>query len=544
MGKLIKFESDADAYFDRAVDAAEDGSFMSALHYARRAAKLDSYSTDALMLIAEIYTEMGLFYPAINQYFKTLALDEDAFECYMAIGQNFYLMDANIAALKYLKRGIDGAWDAEYLSQARSVLESIGTEKKFRLVGGGNGSNNEIILNLSRSLFADGEYSHAINLLNFVPEKSENYPEALLQKALCTRHLKDFEGSRKYTEELLARDGNDIHALCNKAKLYLETKEIEKAAEILDYLAETQTTDRGELYGLAVTMLDANRDADALNFLEKFADREPYELNVLILLGQVYYNLKKSDKAQECFLAVLAIDEGNLIAKYYNRYIQEARKSKKPRLKYILQLPLAEANRILRKLITATDKSPAEFREAVLGDRGFFDEARWLYGVNRHEAADRLNIRLAALSDKRVTEFLRVQLSDMKVPNIVKKSIFTAMLREGKVKRLALVIDDDIRFFACSRPKSLAEAPQAVIDAYCIVFAALAFIGEGFENRLKTVVSKFMKTHANKLAEFSDINALACALALTSGEKDFGDIAVLTKIFDADTKIVRKYLKK
>ena len=533
------FEQDADSYFDRAVAAVEDGRFYTALHYARRAARLDSYSIDAMMLIAEIYTEMGLYYQAINQYFKVLTFEEEASECYIAIGQNFYMLDQNLTALKFIKRGIAGAWDQESLQQAKAVLESVGGENKFRVISGSR--NNELVISMAQSLIGDGEYDGAIKLLNFVPEDSAQYPSAALHKAVCLRSLGDYDGSLKLTEEQLKENPDDISLLCNLVKIYIETKRTADADGLLEELKTLTAAGRDDSYAIAVALLCGDKPADAVKFLERYLESDPYEANVLTILGQAYHNIGELDKAQECFLAILAVDDDNIVAKFYNKYIQEARIRKKPALKYIFQLPLKEVNKTIARLAKTAGLSDGGFRDAVL-KKGFFEELMWLYGIGRQELYELINGRLAGVSDRRADDFLRSALVDLRVSNLVKKSIFAAMLKTGKTKRLAVTVGEDIKFLTVTRPKSLISAPDHVIGAYSAVFSALAFIAEGFEKKLNAAVNKLNKTFA-KHPSLTSVPELACMLAYITEGGYLGNLDGIIKIFSADGNAVREYFK-
>jgi tetratricopeptide (TPR) repeat protein len=536
------FEQDADSYYEKAIAAAEDENYLSALHYARRVADVDQYSDDAYMLTAEIYAEMGLFHRAVSQYFKILALDEGAADCYIAIGQNYYMMGANIPALNFIKRGIDCACDSEYLIQARAMLDEISEGPRFRLVSAEQ--NHEFLLSMAKSLMADNDFESAGRLLNFVPEDSGNYCEAVLQSAICSRYNKDYERSKELTLKALETEPGNVIARCNYAGLLLDAGDAANGEAELDALESDTGCGASELYCIAITMLDAERENTAARFFEKFLALEPYSENVLMLLGQVYYNLGDLDAAQNCMLTVLSIDPESIVARYYNKYFQSARKRRKPKLRYSRQIPSAAANKLLAELWKTGRMSDDALTAYIDEKRDFFDTVLWMYKINRLALAELVSLRLAVLPDRQVSAFLRLCLADTGISNMVKKSILTAILKSAPPNRLALVVDDDIRFLSSGTPKILADADYVIKSAYCSVFAATAFIAGGFERKLNAMLKRFFKEFSGLLYRFDSAPELACVFAYRLGGSYFSDkITELAGIFNADEKLLKYYLE-
>lgn len=106
-GKILKFLQDADYYFDLALDCLEVEDYLTALEYIRRAIKQDPAELDFRFLLAQIYSDMGLYSKSNFEYFKILAIDSKIGECFLRISQNYYMLRNEAASVYYLKKSME-----------------------------------------------------------------------------------------------------------------------------------------------------------------------------------------------------------------------------------------------------------------------------------------------------------------------------------------------------------------------------------------------------------------------------------------------------
>jgi tetratricopeptide (TPR) repeat protein len=109
------------------------------------------------------------------------------------------------------------------------------------------------------------------------------------------------------------------------AKLYIKTKEYEKAVQHAEKYSSIRPFDSDFLYYIAFAYKKNEKYEFALDFSERLRLRNPKHLKNLLLLAECYISLENFKKAQSTINCLLELDSGHPRAIQIAALIQEKR---------------------------------------------------------------------------------------------------------------------------------------------------------------------------------------------------------------------------
>lgn len=545
-GKILKFLQDAEYYFDLALDYLDAEDYLNALDYTRRAIKLDPYELDYIFLLAQIYSEMGLYAKSNFEYFKLLAIDQNLGECYLRISQNYYMMREEEAAVYYIKKSMEFDFDQddfdedeEFAVDYEEMLRDLSGNNKFRLIS--KNMEDQMLLNYANKLMSISEYDSAMQLLSYVKPDSKYYINALNSAAFCSARIDNPEQEIELALKVLEIDPYNINALCNLADGYVQAGKVEEAQRVADALLQLKIADTRDYYKAAIALLECGYNKQAIKYLCDFLSYHPYHEAGLLLLSLAYYNQKELDLARECVYKLVRIDNTNTIAKYYNQYFQNHQEFKP--LEYIRQVPKEEADRRIKMFEEIVQYSSEDLIKLIKTNPEFFHYAKWIFEYASIGLTQKLIERLARIRNQQAQTFLRECLVDNLLSFVVKQRILRTLLSLMPNKKIALVHEDEIRFITPKANKLIFNFPKVYFEAYLDVFTSLAFVDKDYESEFNRSVRKILNLCDAKKIRFRSRRNLAALFAYNFKRPEiFCDLNTVVKIFGANKKSVAKYL--
>lgn len=528
------------------MDAEE---FFRALFYVNKAIEDDPDMLDNYFLLADIYSDMGLYSQSNNIYYRLLAADEELTDCYFRIAQNYIYLGDTDTAVWYLKRSIAFSFDEEELEDASEVLNLIGgdatevSKRKLRLIT--PDSIHERTLESSREALAGGDYQGALDLLSKIPQESEHYNEALnniaFGYACMNRHDLSLDVSRK----AIASEPDNIYTLCNMISSYSNLKDGEGLEKACGALGSVKAQDPADHFKVAVAYLECGDIEAAVKHLNIFLDNFPYNEAAILLLGFAYHNQGEIMKAKECMVELINLDPANTVAKYYNLLMsQEGYVPQK--LEYIRQVPPAETMDRLQRLSGFASLKGAVAAQAVNDNIGdIVGLIKWCFMLPDFELHDNLIAKLAECRTAAAEGFLQSCLVDTNLSDAIKRRIIPKLIQDKTARNVSIVVGDKFRSFSYRLTKAVSESSPYFVQGYSEVFAVMAMFAEGFENDLLKAARKIVSKLKGQLESMHSASALSAVIAYEFGRiKSFGDIATVCALFGASESTVKSYLKR
>jgi len=236
-------------YFRKVGDAyAADGFVVKAIAMYKKLTKLGSVSTDALVKLADLYTQQGLYNDARAQY--------------MAIADQYLKNNDRENAIGVFKKMLD-------LDPDNAAMQAKVADLYLKL--GKNQEALEIYFNSAQSLQQKGSVDAAREALDHVLRIDPKHGHALLLRG-----------------QLAAESGNNAVAIRDLAKLpdldsrpdalrsllqaYVQTGELDKAEQVLNKLVTVHNDALG-IAAYAEALLNAGKFERALGVYEQYSDK-------------------------------------------------------------------------------------------------------------------------------------------------------------------------------------------------------------------------------------------------------------------------------
>jgi tetratricopeptide (TPR) repeat protein len=546
-GKILKFLQDADYYFELALDCLDAEDYLNALDYIRRAIKIDPHELDFRFLLAQIYSDMGLYAKSNFEYFKLLSLDQNLGECFLRISQNYYMMRDEDSAIYYIKKGMEFDFDQADFDEDDDI--AIDYETMIRELSGNKlkliskNIEDQMLLNYANKLMSISEYDSAMQLLSYVRPDSRYYINALNSAAFCSARVDNPRQEIEFAQKVLEIEPYNVNALCNLADGYAQLGDIQEAQKIADIILQLKITDSNDYYKAAIALLQCGYNKQAIKYLCDFLSFHPYHEAGLLLLSLAYYNQKELDLAQECVYKLVRIDNSNTIAKYYNQFFQSSQEFRE--LEYIKQAPKEEAERRIKMFEEIVEYPSADLIKLIKSDSELFDYAKWIFEYANINLSQSLIEKLARLRNAQAQTFLRECLVDNTLSFVIKQRILRRLLSMLPTKKIALVHEEEIRFISPKVTKNIFNYPKAYFEAFIDVFTSLAFVDRDYETEFNRSTRRVLSLCSARAANFKSRKNIAALFAYNFKRPDiFRDLNTVVKIFGANKKTVMDYLKK
>ena len=524
MGKKINFGNDADYYYNRGMDFADDDKNIEAISNFYLALELDPGNIYIMSELAYSYYELGLIDMATKFYLKILDADRYSDISYIGLIQCFAKTGKFDAALYYLKMGLKyGALDSDYLPKIYPE-EAAKTPPQLGVI---DNSDYSGLLALSGNM-GDGspetpeENKLARILLEHIPESSPQYPEARNRLAKMLFKSGSAEKGIAEAENIIAKYPNYAEAYCTLITIYDGLGDRDKCAETFKRLDAIDARGRNEVTEIAACAADTDNDEMAVKYFGRLFDYVPYEAQSSVMYSVALYNVGKTEEARSYLTALRRLYPENGMVKYYAMCVNDP--SVKGRIKIEYDIPHQESLRRIKYIdekFSVLEKVE-DVTDAMFKDEELYEDVMWL--MNSADQVYAMHIASFLCQDEFWQPLILDRLIDPEVPPSAKRDNLYSYLTYSKVKRFSVVTDDGIMAFYSPRiPKGGNDVFE---NAYWEAFATSAMFSRSFQTKLNKSYKRVLEQIADKtrakykynvesvaavIVRLSDVNPVFCS---------------------------------
>lgn len=219
-----------------------------------------------------------------------------------------------------VRSGDEGYFDPEEFEELFNFFSETEMHDKARLVLEKamkiHHNNYRIKLLWAKQLAEDGQFEHAIRILDEVEtEESEDSEIYLLKGAVYSMMLNFARSVEEYEKAIVLADDEDMEELCITIALQYENLgEFDKALEYLFKAIDFTREPNQILSEIGLCFELADRVEDAVVYFQDFLDKDPTNFTAWFNLGLSFYHLELFEKAIDAMEYALAIDESYLPA--------------------------------------------------------------------------------------------------------------------------------------------------------------------------------------------------------------------------------------
>ncbi|MBR2988594.1 MAG: hypothetical protein IKC64_02590, partial [Clostridia bacterium] len=318
MSKILSLKNDADFYLQRGLKNSDEGNYADAIDDFFTYLTLNPNGGSAVYdEIAFCYGELGQLEESNKYYHYFLDLNRESDSGYLGLIQNYANMDSIHTAIYYLNEGMrkdvfdqDQDFRALYEEAKRLNAET----KKPRLV---KRHHDEDTVDLAKSMIMSGELTLAKRMLDDIPVDSKAFVDANNALAYMEFTLGNFSQADEIIDRSLAVKPDDVVAL--NTKLYCQSRGGDRngANATVEKLVSITPSDDNELFAIALALISAGYEVNALPLLEKLNENRPATRDCMLSLAQIYYNIKEYERACDMITAVRKLYPRDSVVRYY-----------------------------------------------------------------------------------------------------------------------------------------------------------------------------------------------------------------------------------
>ena len=513
MGKRISFGLNADNYYDRGVEEADEGKYIEAISDLYLALELDPGNIYIMSEMAYAYYDLGLVKQAIKVYYRILDADKYSDIAYIGLMQSFVHENRLVSALYYLNLGIEnGVLDTDYdPAEDFSIADIEEKQPAFRVL---RGTNHESAVNLAKRMTLTGEYDLAGKILDVVPENSEQYVDARNHIALLSLAKGDFATSEANARAIIEKDPGNACAYCTLVMACRAGGKTEEAKEALRMLDALDVKDRESVARVAACAMEEGDDEMTVKYYGRLFDFTPYECEPTLIYAEALFNIGRKEDARSYVTALRRLYPDDGTVTYYARLINDP-KTEHITLNY--DIPQQEIDRRINYIEDKFSElaDVEKVVDAMYYDEELYDTVIWLLFSNEYVIAKHVGSFLC--QSELWQPFILDRLIDPDVLPATKKEYLLSYLRYSHVKRFSLLVGDVMLFFTPRKPKC--DDNFALQDAYWEAFATCAFVSPAFQPKLNKIYKKVVDVMNNPdfVPIKIDVIVLAAVMTRLSG---------------------------
>ncbi len=433
---VMPFEQNAEFFFRRAQKKRQGGHYPEAVSLLLRAVQADPSSSEPLMELAELYSEMGCPLESNRCLIVLLSRPQADVTCWFGLACNLYAMGntagSQLAALNYLNQAPEGAYheEASHLISALQYAEHMIEPADRRLL------RCHRLNNRAAALLNADQACMALPLI----EKSLSVHDVPATQALYAFALSE----AGETERALCEAGTLLHrrGLSNADCLYAlrilaQNDQRERALEVARVLEE-RSLDAYERRQLFDALLLLNPE-DTETRLKEELDASPFDRRLWHVRAALDYNAGRTDEALSQWRNMLSLNPQDALSALYVEALTGGHAPSVP-------IPL---NAVLAPEL----KRQAE--EAIRRDEATLAQLTWAI-FEGSSCAQRAVRQLERLDHAELA--MRVALAEPSVPSPIKHALADALKKRGIADPYLLIDRTTLSLSAASTP----PAPNAV----------------------------------------------------------------------------------
>lgn len=433
-GNVIAMNFDAAYFFERGVRFLQRNELTKALKAFRKTVEYEPNNPVNYCNLAGVLSEMGDF-EASNELLEHVLsdLDPNMTECQFYLANNYANMGEYDTAEEYVLRYLDAEPDGEYADDAEEMLGVLLDE-----FGGGRAlekwreeqrqSDTVAATKDGRYFLENGQFEAAVEWLEqVIANDSENFA-AYNNLCLAYYYTGQHDKALSLADEVLYRQPDNIHALCNRAILLKHfgwRDMLEAAAEPLSKVFPLHY-DLAMKVGTTLGLIGWH--GAALNtFRQLLRLTGPAEPVLMHATAAAAANSGDWALAERYWQILLRDTDYKGIAEYYLRQAKEATSAEpgKIRISYQLDLPVEE--QLAEVKVKLKDNSLDEWRRDPLLRASLY----WGLRHGNHETRRRVIRALAVVADDDAEKALRLFLARKEIDDTLRIYALVALKRIG-----------------------------------------------------------------------------------------------------------------
>ncbi|MBO5713126.1 MAG: tetratricopeptide repeat protein [Clostridia bacterium] len=373
MAEVLKFSNNEETFYKLYTKRKESGDYIGALFAIKSYKNVATNKLKVYSAFAETYYLLNQYEKSAEYFFKFLAvLDETNSQ----LKSNYALAYAGLCALYYKvgNKSVAGYYAKKlivlnvasvepYAEVVSEFLESVtSVEGNYYIAYPYDKADFNNLLAEAEETYRKGGYEKAIKMLEIIPPNSKFYADKLSINAVCKYITGDSEGAIKDFDNSLKLKPKNVDTLCNAISILNKLNKTKKANKYVKQLKQITTEDKAELYKSILLYTEIGEEDYAILSSEKYLKLNPYDVSVLILLGQIYYNNKYYNKAYDFFNKALEISSSH-VPRYYKNLASNKLKNLDAvnTLVYSLDVPDKERKKYIKCLKIFLSKSVKDF---------------------------------------------------------------------------------------------------------------------------------------------------------------------------------------
>ncbi len=279
---------DGAMFAGRAAAAIDDTA--DAQKYLDKVTKLNPSRTDALTLLARVYSDQRDYTSAINAYKKVIEADPSRAELYFEIG-NIYLKTQKFQ---------------DAIQSYQKAIQLNITKKEAYLYIGNAYEQQKDFANAATS------YERYLLLLPADPGPAQ------FELGMCYNELGQYDKAILALEDAVKSRPQEQPYNYQLALTYQKAKQYEKAEQTYRNLVALSPQDALNYYSMIIRMYDeAGMPEKAIGAAQKIIELNPKSEISILNLGIIYYKLKRYDEAVTTFRQALAVKPDYEMAQNY-----------------------------------------------------------------------------------------------------------------------------------------------------------------------------------------------------------------------------------
>lgn len=526
-GKVLSFEQDGEFFFRRGMNKQDRGNLMDALTSYRQAYDMEPDNPEYRLAVAETLTEMCRFSES-NALLLTMPAQQqkEYEECYFGMACNFVGLQDYERARECLDKYMYYAEDGEFVDDVYDMLDMIldwedgelddedGEYSHIRY--GGNDESAELAAK-GKGLLELGDYKGAIELLT---DAVRRYPELNYMRnnlALAYFCDKDYKSAIRNVEDIIRRSPGDVQAHCNLALFSRAAGDEGAVQREAEYIGSLETDDFEELSRISITLMELDRQDQALPILKSAYDVMPYDADTVHRLAMCYYSQDEFAEAALLYDKLRKLDPHDTVARFYLDVCRESQQTgqKRKGLMYGYQVPYDEMMKRMQTLNAYAALTYDELKAKWENDESFYELVCWALGLTDPSIKRAMLDLVTSFGDGKAQQLVREFAIRGDQPDELKQETFGMLKRMGAEEPYIGYIGGNLVQSAVTGSVNIdGELPASYVDmlARCIqslkdgesqeYLACAVFIWERYvrgEKRLTALTDKQVMAYSGAL---------------------------------------------
>ncbi|MDR6225638.1 tetratricopeptide repeat protein [Desmospora profundinema] len=346
--KVISLRMDAGFFFERAVRSLDRYRYDKALKYFRLAVEKEPNNPVNQCNLAGILSEMGRFEESNEVLERILQeVDPHLHECYFYMANNCANVDdfekAEELCLRYLEEDPAGEFAEEAEEMLDMLAYELGRQPRRPKAQPRNASLRKH--EEARDCLEAGHFLRATRILEELVEEAPDFLAARNNLALAHYYTGELDRAVDTIREVLEKDPQNLHALCNWAVLCQHQGETKQRDQLVGVLKKWAPFHLEHTMKLATTMGVLGEHHEAYRLFRQLLKLDPEpDSSLFHYAAAAAFNIGEWNQARKHWRMARDLDPESEVPRFYLNQLAETEGSLQrwPSVSYHYQLPFEE----------------------------------------------------------------------------------------------------------------------------------------------------------------------------------------------------------